>query len=306
MRALLVVNEHASTTAATRTPLITRQLAAAMDLTTVLTEGPGHGQDLAHEAATGGVDLVVVWGGDGTVNEVANGLIRSGRDTALAPLPGGHANVLARNLGLPRDAVAAAEAVAAAVQGDRFTRLGAGHITADGVDRWFLTNAGLGPDAAVLQRMSRRRRAERPATDAAYLRLAALELVGHWVGRPAALRLDPGGPAALALVVNLSPWTYLGSHALDPTPRAARDAALALYAPTSAGPVTLARLAAALLRSGDLGSLPGVLALADQAAVQVTTQRPVWLQADGEVLGQVRQVAFRHDPKGVRLVLAGC
>ena len=84
---------------------------AGVEVRETPTEGPGHAAALAREHAAAGAPVVFCWGGDGTLAEAARGLLDTG--TALAPLPGGTMNVLAREVGLPRQAPRAVRALLA-------------------------------------------------------------------------------------------------------------------------------------------------------------------------------------------------
>ena len=117
MPALLIVNPHATATSHLRRDVITHALASQMDLEVVETRYRGHAGTLARQAASDGFELILTLGGDGTVNEAINGLIRGARggrdgrggtDPAFAPIPAGNANVFTRALGLPADPVDAA------------------------------------------------------------------------------------------------------------------------------------------------------------------------------------------------------
>jgi diacylglycerol kinase (ATP) len=107
------------------------------------TKGPGAATDLAAEAAERGLPLVLVCGGDGTLNEAANGL--AGSDTALAPIRAGTVNLWAKEMGIPRRPVAA---VKAAVEGER-RRIDLGRAG----ERYFLLMAGYGLDGAIARRV---------------------------------------------------------------------------------------------------------------------------------------------------------
>ena len=132
MRALLVVNPNATTTTAAGRDVLAHALASELKLEVLLTRYRGHAAEATAQAVRDGVELLVAHGGDGTVNEVANGMLqgtggpvhplpdptptprRSRRRTprpawgpALAVVPGGSANVFARALGMPRDPVEA-------------------------------------------------------------------------------------------------------------------------------------------------------------------------------------------------------
>ncbi|MFV2120269.1 acylglycerol kinase family protein, partial [Streptomyces sp. Act-28] len=131
MRALLVSNPAATTTSARTRDVLVHALASEMKLDAVTTEYRGHARDLARQAVeAGNVDLVVALGGDGTVNEVVNGLLHRGpapdRLPRLAVVPGGSTNVFARALGLPNDAVEATGALLDALRERRSRTVGLG------------------------------------------------------------------------------------------------------------------------------------------------------------------------------------
>ena len=102
-RMLVIVNPYASTVSDRLKHLVVYALRGRYDVEAVDTQSPEHAVDLSRDAARDGVDVVVAFGGDGTVNEVANGL--AGTDTALSCLPGGSNNVFHRLLGIPADIV---------------------------------------------------------------------------------------------------------------------------------------------------------------------------------------------------------
>jgi diacylglycerol kinase family enzyme len=110
-----------------------------------ITRFAGHGAELARAFVAAGHSVIAAWGGDGTVNDVAGSLI--GSASALAIIPSGSGNGLARGLGLP---ARPDTALSGALGADR-TPLDVGYIGA----RHFLNVAGLGFDAAVARRFSR-------------------------------------------------------------------------------------------------------------------------------------------------------
>ena len=126
--------------------VIRKALSADHEVTLAETTRRGHATRLAMGAAAAGTDVVVVLGGDGTLNEAANGL--AGTDTALAPLPGGSTNVFARQLGLPDDPIGATGLLLEALDQDRCRSIGLGVVNG----RYFLFHVGIGFDAAVVAR----------------------------------------------------------------------------------------------------------------------------------------------------------
>lgn len=146
MRALLVVNPKATTTSGRTRDVLIHALRSDLKLEVAQTEYRGHARDLAREAVEdGAVDLVVALGGDGTVNEVVNGLLTHGpgeKVPRLAVVPGGSTNVFARALGLPNDPVEATGALLNALDQRRERPIGLGKAMTEGLpDRWFTFTA---------------------------------------------------------------------------------------------------------------------------------------------------------------------
>src|SRR3954447_24652185 len=106
-RLLIIVNPYASTVSDRLKHLVVYALQGRFEVDAVDTQARGHAIELCREAAHEGYDVVVAFGGDGTVNEAANGLV--GSRTPLTCLPGGATNVYCRMLGIPNDVVDATE-----------------------------------------------------------------------------------------------------------------------------------------------------------------------------------------------------
>lgn len=301
MRALLVVNHVASSTTPELRDRVAARLSSALGAVVEHTTHAGHATELARQAAEQGCAMVIALGGDGTVNEVATGLLAAGtRATALAALPGGNANVFARNLGLPRDPIAATERLIEIA--DSRTSMGVGRVQGGGHDRYFLCNAGMGLDAAVVARVAERRsKGLTAASDALYARLSVVEYLADPGHRRPHLRVD-GDPAALALVVNFSPWTYVGGRGLDPHPRSGLDCGLSVIAPSSLAPMALVRLLARIAANGDVSALSGVTTAAQVDSLPVTADRATWLQVDGDSVGRVSSARFEHLPSALSVV----
>ena len=182
MRALLVVNPAATTTSARTRDVLSHALASDLKLEVATTEDRGHARDLARQAAEGDeVELVIALGGDGTVNEVVNGLLHGGPDPVrlprLAVVPGGSTNVFARALGLPNDVVEATGALLDALHrgGERTVGLGLAAGAPGSADaavpaRWFTFCAGFGFDAGVIGRVEQQRERGKRSTHALYVR----------------------------------------------------------------------------------------------------------------------------------------
>jgi diacylglycerol kinase family enzyme len=153
---MLVVNPKATATTERQRDVLTRALGSDLKLDVIQTTHRGHAIELGRQAVSDGVDLVVILGGDGTINEIINGLLGSGPwqgsnpDTpALAVVPGGSTNVFSRSLGVARDPVVATSELLEALRAGRSRRIGLGRVD----DRWFTFTAGLGIDADAVRRV---------------------------------------------------------------------------------------------------------------------------------------------------------
>src|SRR5215472_6967606 len=220
VRALLIVNPRATSTTRLRRDVIASALASAVQLEVTETRYRGHATRLASVARSEGYGLVLTLGGDGTVNEAANGILGRPLERkepadlpALAALPGGSANVFTGALGLPRDPVDATGQILRAMADGRQRTISLG--IADG--RYFALNGGLGLDAEVVRAVQGLRAHGNPATTALYVRLALRQFYKQTDRRHPAVtvKLDgqPAvGPVFVGIVSNAAPWTYLGNH----------------------------------------------------------------------------------------------
>ncbi len=310
MRALFIVNRNATTTTPRTRDVITGALARAVDLEVAHTEYQGHALQLAADAATEGYDLVISLGGDGTVNEVVNGLLATPAGLtrpSFAALPGGSANVFVRALGLPADPVEAAGAVLEALRTDRQRTIGLGRISSAQDNRYFTFCAGFGWDAAVVHEVERLRSSGRRASPTLYV-ATAVRLFLRGDVRDASLRVSaPGGTSVsqvyLALVTNTTPWTYAGSVPVQPTPRSHFRLGLDGFALTQLAPAATIRL---VLRMLSHRGIPphgrGYEGWHDQETLTIHSDHPRAFQIDGEYLGHREQVNFHSIPNALRIV----
>ncbi len=287
--------------------MLAHALAGAVKLDMLQTEYRGHGAELAARAAEDGYDLVVAHGGDGTVNEIVNGLLARGVHAgvpALGVVPGGSANVFARALGIDQDPVGAAYQLLNAVHHGRSRLVGLGRAD----DRWFTFNAGLGWDADVVHQVEQHRSRGHDASAALYVRSAA----AGWRRRPRrgvpslTARLSDGTVEEnlrMALLSNTDTWTYLGRRPVRTNPRASFDGGLGLFALRSLGVPTVTRALAQGLRGAGEVSGRNLVRHDDVDVVQVNSSAPVGLQVDGDYLGRRVGVEFTAAPQALRVVL---
>lgn len=290
MRALLIVNPYASGVDERRLGDV---VAALGGPDVVRTGAAGEATGLAREAV-GQVGAIHVWGGDGTFNEVLNGVDGA---TPLGLVPGGGTSVLPRALGLPRDPVRAAERIARG----RPRTIGLGRAGG----RRFGFNAGVGLDAELVRRvdaLGRRADGRRPG-DAAFAWTAA-RLLAERRGRfEPVLELEGLGRAAFALVANCRPYTYVGPLGLPVAPEASFDAGLDVVAPVRVRARSLPRLARYAVRGRGQVRARDVLYAHDLARLVVRCDVPMPLQLDGEDLGDVTEVAFEDEPAAVTVLV---
>src|SRR5712691_6536459 len=256
-----------------------RELELRLDVVeTLLTERRGHATELAREAQG---DAVFVFGGDGVVNEVLNGL-PGGKPLGI--VPGGHTNVLARALGVPRDP---AEAV-------HPRRISLGRVNG----RRFAFSAGIGVDSETVRELETHKRGRdgRRPGDLAYARVIARRLLHGYRTR---LEVEGLGRAALLFVSNDAVSTYAGPRPLRFSPAARFELGLDVVAPERAGALASARYVARLAAGLGLAGARAVLSAHDVDRVRVTCDGPLPLQADGEDLGDVIEAVFEAERDAV-------
>jgi diacylglycerol kinase family enzyme len=323
VRALLIVNPRATTTTKPVLDTIVSTLAAQAEIEVVETRHRGDARDIAVRAAGEGWNALLVLSGDGTINEVVNGLmdqatIRPGQPAAsstkpaepagqlpaIAAIPGGNANVFTRDLGVPADPVAAVQVIAA--------RLGAGTTRTIGLglagDRYFTFNAGLGWDAEVVRGVEEERAQGRPASTGLYVRTALRQYYRHTDRRHPELTVTAADgteidPVALAIISNTTPWSYAGQRPVSPTPAASFDAGLDAFLLRRLRTIsTVNALRQMARRAGRPLTGKYVVNLHDQAEITVRSRKPAALQVDGDYVGDAESVTFRSVPDALRVI----
>jgi len=285
--AALIVNPFASGVTEDRLATVERELRRSVELTVQLTKRPLHATELAR--GLGGVDGVFVFGGDGLLNEVLNGL---GQDAVVGVLPGGRTNVVARALGVPPEPAAAAQHLLAAAP----RRISLGRANG----RRFAFAAGIGFDAELIRRVDERGRrsdGRRPG-DLAFA-WEAVKLLARKRGQyEPALEIEGFGRAAFALVANGDPYSFAGGRPLRVAPEARFELGLDLVAPQQVRPAGIPRLLRYAF-SGGGEHAEDVLYGHDLDRIEVRSDRPLPLQVDGEDLGDVEAVVFEAERDAV-------
>jgi len=320
LRILLLVNGSASSVTLRARVVIHKSLAADHQVTVAETSRPGHAATLAQSAVSKGLDAVVVLGGDGTVNETANGLV--GSSTALGVLPGGSTNVFARTIGMTNDPIEATGELLSAMAspGGGVERVGVGNAGG----RRFLFHCGLGFDAAVVEQVERRSHLKRYLghTFFAYsaIRTWATGYDRHHPHFSLSLKDVSGRRTDLdngyfAIVMNTSPYTFVGERAFDLAPGTDLTSPLSVVELRSISAPLLGMLAARTLRrggespQGPLRKVPPGYAgkallvrdIKEVSAVAVGSE-PFPYQVDGEPIGRAKRLDLRWEPEALELI----
>jgi diacylglycerol kinase family enzyme len=311
LRILLVVNAFASSVTARNRVVVQRALGEQADVETVETNRRGHATRFAHDAARRGLDAVVAFGGDGTVNEVATGV--AGTDAALGVLPGGSTNVFARTLGLVNDPVRAVQQVSSGLSTRSFERIGLGRVNG----RSFCFHTGVGFDAAVVREVERHASLKRWLGHPLFIYSAMRTWArGYDRKRPhfhvcgVSSAADGGGSfevddGYLTIVLNTNPYTYLGNRPLDLSPAARLDRPLVAVTFRTMRATAILRSLGGALRGGGVAESPHLDIRTDLKALTIRSTEPFPYQADGDDLGDTRELRFTHVPDAVRLIWPG-
>jgi diacylglycerol kinase family enzyme len=293
-RAVLIVNPQASRVSDEAVAAVERALMGAAFLRTVRTERAGHATELAREGA--GADALIVFSGDGGFNEALNGVERD--DLPLGFIPGGGTSVLPRALGLPRDPVDAAEQLADALAYDRTRRISTGRVNG----RRFAFSAGVGLDAEAVRRIDERGRAPdgaRPG-DLAFVGTFARMIIERRGRFDPVLEVVGHGRAALVLVSNVNPYTFLKALAIQAAPEAIFEEGLDFLAPVALTPRTLPPLLFALATGRPARN---ALRGHDLDRIEVRCDHALPLQADGEDLGDVSEATFEAERRSISVLV---
>jgi diacylglycerol kinase family enzyme len=301
MLVALIVNPQATRVSERVRREVTAALAAEHKVQVHSSGEPGHGVQLTRRAVDDGAELVVVLGGDGTVNEVVNGL--SGSSVPLGLVGGGKTNVFARGLGLPADTPRACARLLELLRAGSLRRVSLG--SADG--RAFTFGAGLGLDGAIVREVERRRRARQLYGDPAYVTAGLKTLFLSYDREHPHLKLRRApGRASLtgffALVANGDPFTYLGRRPFRPTPLATWEGGLDVLVGQTMSVRAITRALTGMLSPRPRAIYPRFPVLHDERRFVLESDVPLAFQLDGEYLGDHTRIAFRVEEQALEVV----
>jgi diacylglycerol kinase family enzyme len=302
-RMLIVVNPYATTVSDRLKNLVVYALRGRYEVDAIDTAARDHATELAREAAREGYDVVVAFGGDGTVNEAANGL--AGSNTPLSCLPGGRANVYCRMLGIPTDVVDATEHLLLMADDWHPQRVDIGRVD----DRRFLFSAGVGLDASVVEQVDAHPQLKARFGEWYYTWTSVRTFARRYLVHPPRLEAELGGKTVAgvtAIIQNATPYTYFGERPVEmgegSTLHSGDLAGLVL---DRARPIDVPTIIARSLSNHfkvshhrHVHPFSGVQGL----RVRSLDERPLPLQVDGDYIGEVDQAVFGVTPNGLAVV----
>lgn len=306
VRAVLIVNPQASATTPGGRARLIWAVSSQMKLDVVDTDRRGHAVEAAGAAVADDVDLVIVYGGDGTVNEAVNGMLGEDENNAhrnlpaFGVIPGGSTNVFARALGLPQDPEQATERLLNAMITDSRRQVGLGRAA----HRWFTFNAGMGWDADVVAEIDRRR--GKRTSPSLYVRTACSCYFRYRRDSPCMTVHAPGQQPKqvhTAFVSNTRPWSYLGPRPIWLNTGNSFAGDLGLFALTSfALPPVFRHLQQALRGQGEHHGR-NLLRHNTLPRFDISCSQPVNLQVDGDLVGSRTHVEFTGVPNALTVAL---
>ena len=308
-RMLIIVNPYATTVSDRLKNLVVYALQGRYDVEAVLTEAQHHATEIGREACEGGYDIVVAFGGDGTLNEVANGL--AGTDVPVSVLPGGSTNVVARTLGIPNDVVDATEHLLGLADDFRPRRVDLG--VANG--RRFVFACGAGLDATAARTVDSHPRMKARGGRWYYTYAAVSGFYGRYLRNPVQMELQVDGETAegvTAIAQNSDPFSYFGNQPLRICENAALDNGTLSVAmlrraaqrdvPTIAARVLMKSMRTPLHRQ--IEHFDGIT----QCRVESVSKdpqgriRPFPVQVDGDYIGDHGELDVRIEPASLAVV----
>lgn len=310
MRAVLIVNPNATSTTPAVRDLLAYALESRLELTVAHTDHRGHAIDIARQACRAGVDALIVHGGDGTVNEVVNGLLDecgpTGATPAVGVVPGGSANVFARALGISPDPIDATKQLVDLLDGYRrggaWRRIG----LMDCGERWAVFTAGMGVDGDVVAAVEAQRAKGRKVTAGRYVRVAVREMLASARNEPSlTLHLPDREPVSgvhFAFISNASPWTYVNTRPVWTNPDTTFETGLGVFAITSMNVWANLRMVRQMLAREPRLKAKHLTREDDLPWVRITAEAPVSCQIDGDYAGPRDAMTFRSAPDALGVI----
>ncbi len=309
-RMLIIVNPYAKTVSDRLRNLVVYALQGRFDVEAVSTQAQNHATEIGREARDGGYDVVVAFGGDGTLNEVANGL--AGSDVPVAILPGGSTNVVCRILGIPTDVVDATEHLLSLADDWQPRRIDLGRVD----ERHFVFACGAGIDATVVRRVDEHPQLKHRAGPWYYSWAGISGFYRKYLLNPTRVRVKVEGhepvEGVTAVSQNADPLTYFASKPIRVCEGIAiDDGTLSMAVLKRAAQRDMPTLVSRLL-SGKRTAVGHrqVVPFDDvlRASVESISEdkdgarRPFPLQVDGDYIGERTRVELRAEPGALTII----
>jgi diacylglycerol kinase family enzyme len=308
-RMLIIVNPYATTVSDRLKNLVVYALQARYEVEAVDTEAAEHAIEIGREARTGGYDIVVAFGGDGTLNEVVNGL--AGTDVPVSVLPGGSTNVVCRTLGIPNDVVDATEHLIGLADDFRPRKIDLGRCNG----RHFVFACGVGLDATVVKRVDAHPRLKARARQWYYTWAAISAFYRHYLRDPVRFELQVNGETlegVTAIAQNSDPFTYFANIPIRICEEIGLDdgaLSMALLRRAKqrdmlpiASRVLSKRLHAAKHRQIDEFDEVTRASVRSVSLDEDGVPRPFPVQVDGDYIGEYTELDFSVDPGALTIV----
>ncbi len=308
MRAVLIVNPNATSTTPAGRDLLAHALESRVELTVIHTDHRGHAIEIGRQATRDGIDVLIVHGGDGTVNEVVNGVLSESaeRAPAVGVVPGGSANVFARSLGISPDPVEATNQLVDLLgdhrRGGQWRRIGLMNCG----ERWGVFTAGMGVDGDVVAAVEAQRAKGRTVTASRYIRVAIREMLASARRQPLLTLELPGREPVtgvhFAFVSNSSPWTYANARPVWTNPGTTFDTGLGVFAITSMNVWRNLALVRRMISAAPDIKGPHLIREDDLRWLRVSSDTPVACQIDGDYIGLRDVMTFTSVPDALSVV----
>ena len=309
-RMLLIVNPYATTVSDRLKNLVVYALQGRFDVEAVSTQAQNHATEIGREAQDGGYDVVVAFGGDGTLNEVANGL--AGTDLPVTVLPGGSTNVVCRTLGIPNDVVDATEHLLSLADDWQPRKIDLGRVD----DRYFVFACGVGIDATVVERVDANPKLKGRAGPYYYSWAGVSAFYRKYRVNPIRVRTTVDGRAPIegvtTIVQNSDPFTYFASRPIRVCEGIAiDDGTLSMAVLKRANQRDMPTLISRLFSGDKPAARHKQVAHFDDvshAVVETTSTakdgspRPFPLQVDGDYIGERERVELSVAPGALTIV----
>ena len=308
-RMLIIVNPYATTVSDRLRNLVVYALQGRYEVEAVSTEARNHATEIGREVRDHGYDVVVAFGGDGTLNEVANGL--AGTDVPVSVLPGGSTNVVARTLGIPNDVVDATEHLLTLADDWAPRRIDLGKVD----ERHFVFACGVGIDATVVERVDAHPKLKAQAGPYYYSWAGLSSFYRKYLYNPVRVRVETGGErvdGVTAIVQNSDPFTYFARRPIRVCEGVSfDDGTLSLGVLKRATqrdmPLLITRLFSATrpaARHRQVEHFDDVTAATVSSISEGKdgAPRPFPLQVDGDYIGDRTRIELRADPGALTIV----